>query len=457
MRWRTTLRRSKDVTEEIDAGVSRRDLISAGGASAALLVLSPRGLAAAPSAIALPAASQETATSGYGFLLTMSLLPAGTLTLTKVSADGATTIAEHLSKAVVSPDRESAVYAQGPVASPHHAPSAYSVLHGDQTAGRPPALHLTDLGNGPSFTNSCVLPGAQGVVVTCVDLANSTAVAPGGGKRPTQAFALHARFVTVSKASGTVSITLPVADGDFIGAEVVPIDDRHAAVITSGLTRKITGKANGPLPPNTSAHCFIVDTVRGRLSGHHRVLAGPGAAHNISWGNGVVARVVGGPEVELIYPSRPPVSYPAPLTRHARPYAPTGYADPASGTLVLFDFALARLLKLDLNTGQVTARSDVPLRREALPRVTRPAVDVDAEHRQLLLADPSNPRSGVWIVDLDKLAVADRWLSLMPVGDIRVIPAADRVVVRAPGSTTALLLDHNGQVAGNFGLAGQLI
>src|SRR5215472_17042209 len=334
MRWRTTLRRSKDVTEEIDAGVSRRDLISAGGASAALLVLSPRGLAAAPSAIALPAASQETATSGYGFLLTMSLLPAGTLTLTKVSADGATTIAEHLSKAVVSPDRESAVYAQGAVASPHHAPSAYSVLHGDQTTGRPPALHLTDLGNGPSFTNSCVLPGAQGVVVTCVDLANSTAVAPGGGKRPTQAFALHARFVTVGKASGTVSITLPVADGDFIGAEVVPIDDRHAAVITSGLTRKITGKANGPLPPNTSARCYIVDTVKGRLSGHHRVLAGPGAAHNISWGNGVVARVVGGPEVELIYPSLSPVSYPAPLARTARIYVPTGHADPAAGTLV---------------------------------------------------------------------------------------------------------------------------
>jgi hypothetical protein len=446
-----------DVTQGNDPGISRRALLNASGASAAMLVLAPLGSAKTPSVVPLPSSSPPPSTSGYGYLATLSLAPGGMLALTRVSADGGTVIADDLAKVVVSPDGESVAYAKSSSRGPLHAPVAYSVLNGHEPASRAFPLKLASLGSGPSFTNSCILPGDQNTVVTCCDSAHSSDITPGGGKQPTQAFSLLARTVIITTKSGSISLSLPVADGDFIGAEVVPIDNRYAVVITSGLTRKITGKSNGPSPPNTEAHCYIVDTLKGELNGRHAVHAGPGAADEITSGNGVFARVVGGARVELIYASRPPVSYEVPLARPARRYVSTGYANPAAGTLVLFDFALAELLKLDLDTGSVAARSVVPLTRQTPPRAARPAFGVDAGRGQLLLADPGNPKSGVWIVDLDRLTVTDRWLSLMPISDIRVVPGPDRVAVRSPGSSTALLVDHDGHVAGHFELSGQLV
>jgi hypothetical protein len=161
--------------------------------------------------------------------------------------------------------------------------------------------------------------------------------------------------------------------------------------------------------------------------------------------------------MELIYPSTSPTHYTAPLAARSRRYVPAGYADPTRGTLTLFDFAEGALLKLDLGTGQMQATSSLPLSASAASRVRRPAADVDTDRAQLLVADPSNPKSGVWVVDMPTLSVVDRWLSMMPVGDIRVLQGTDRVLVRSPGSTTALLVDHNGQVNGAFELVGQLV
>jgi hypothetical protein len=55
------------------------------------------------------------------------------------------------------------------------------------------------------------------------------------------------------------------------------------------------------------------------------------------------------------------------------------------------------------------------------------------------------------------LSLVDRWLSMMPIGDIRVLNGSDRVLVRGPGSMTALLVDHNGQMTGAFELAGPIV
>lgn len=436
-----------------DSAISRRNLLSAGGASAAILVLSPRG-AAVPSVIPIPSAAQAPATHGYAYLVTISPDADTTLSLTKVTGAGGAEVAAGLDKAVVSPDRQSVAYAQT-TQSPLQAPATYRALSGD-SAQSTWTFQLPGLGSGPSFTNSCVLPGRRSTVVTCCDLADSSVVEHTGDKKPGRAVTLRTRTVVIARASGIVSLPLPLAENGFIGAEVSPIDDRYAAVITSGLSRQVTGKAGRSAPPNTRALCHVVDTVKGEVCGSFPVLAGPGAASEISSGNGVIARVVGGPMVELIYPTRPPVTYEAPLVPTARRYVPAGHADPAAGTLVLFDFAAARLMRLDLGTGRITARGALPLTRDVLPRATRPASDVDPWNRQLLLADPGNARSGVWVVDLDTLTVADRWLSLLPVGDICVIPGTGRVAVRASGSATALLVDRNGRVSGHFGLTGKL-
>jgi hypothetical protein len=317
-----------------------------------------------------------------------------------------------------------------------------------------PALASTQ-----SFCQSCVLSGPSAPVVSCYDTVSVQGQTPAEQGVPgVPLYSLTSRTVVVTGSGGTVSLPIPVGANDVMGTEVVPIDDANVAVLTlAGVVPRVLAKQPQTAGPPSGAVCYIIDTTTGQITSSSPIYAGPGAAENLSVGNGVVARVVGGPTIELLSASGSPTHYAAPLAARSRRYVPAGYANPSAGTLTLFDFAEGALLQLDLGTGQTQATSSIPLSVSAASRARRPATDVDTDRGQLLLADPSNPKSGVWVVDMATLSVVDRWLSMMPVGDIRVLSATDRVLVRSPESTTALLVDHNGQVSGAFELAGQLV
>lgn len=437
--------------------MSRRSLLGAGGASMAMVVMSRLGDQSVPRSIGLPSNGAEPATPGVDFLVTIPSLADGQLAVTQVNPSGATMVADGLTTAVLSPDGQSAVYGTSP--TPTSAPPGLSVAQPQGTGRRTWSHGSPPLASSCSFSRTCVLSGPTGVAVSCYDsvdvqgYTSSERDAPGA-----PIYTLTGRVVVVANDGATVSLPLPVGANDVMGTEVLPIDDTNVAVITSAavVPRVLAKQPSAPGPPS-GASCYIIDTAAGQVTSTSPLNAGPGAGENLSVGNGVVVRVIGGPTIELISSSGPPIRYPAPLALRPRRYVPAGYGDPATGTLTLFDFAEGSLLQLELGTGQTQATSSIPLAASTASRLLRPAWDVDMQRGQLLLADPSNPKSGVWVVDMATLSVVDRWVSMMPVGDVRVLYGTDRVLVRGPGSTTALLLDHNGQVNGAFELAGQLV
>lgn len=439
------------------ARISRRSLLNAGGASMAMVVMSRLGDQTIARSIELPSTGAQPAAPGFDFLVSVPSPADGRFAITQVSASDATVVSQDLTTAVVSPDRRSAVY--GSSHSPTTAPPSLTVAQPEGGRFRAWTHHSPALPSTQSFCETCVLSGPSGAVVSCYDTVNVQGQSPAEHGAPgAPLYSLTGRTVVVTGPNGTVSLPLPVGPNDVMGTEIVPIDDTNVAILTSAavVPRVLTKQPQGTGPPSGSV-CHIINTATGQISSSAPVAAGPGAGENLSVGNGVVARLVGGPSVELIDASSSPIRYPAPLAARSRRYVPAGYANPATGTLTLFDFAEGALLSLELGTGQTRATSSIPLAVTAASRGRRPAADVDANRGQLLVADPSNSKSGVWVVDMASLSVVDRWVSMMPIGDIRVLYGTDRVLVRSPGSTTALLLDHNGQMNGAFELAGQLV
>jgi hypothetical protein len=418
----------------------------------AMVVMSRLGNQTIARSIELPSSGAQPAAPGFDFLVNIPSVANGRLAVTQVSASGATVMSQDLTTAAVSPDRQSAVYASSP--SPMTAPPALTVAQPEGSGYRAWTHQSPALGSAQSFCQTCVLSGPSGAVVSCYDTVSVEGQSPAGAPL----YSLTSRTVVVAGSNGTVKIPLPVGANDVMGTEVVPIDDVNVALITSAavVPRVLTKQPQGSGPPS-GALCYVVDTSTGQITGSSPVSAGPGSAEKLSVGNGVVARLVGGPSIELLSASGAPTNYPAPLEARSRRYVPAGYANPASGTLTLFDFAQGALLNLDLATGQTQATSSIPLAVAAASRVRRPAADVDTDRGQLLVADPSNPKSGVWVIDMATLSLVDRWLSMMPIGDIRVLNGSDRVLVRGPGSMTALLVDHNGQMTGAFELAGPIV
>jgi hypothetical protein len=423
----------------------------------AMVVMSHLGDQTVPRSIGLPSNGAEPATPGIDFLLTIPSLASGQYAVTQVNPSGATTVADGLTTVALSPDGQSAVYGSSP--TPTTAPPGLSVSQPEGTGHRTWSHGSPAMASNCSFSRTCVLSGPTGAAVSCYDSVDIQGyTAPERGARGAPLYTLTGRVVVVANDGGTQSIPLPVGANDVMGTEVLAIDDTNVAVITSAavVPRVLAKQPSAPGPPS-GASAYIIDSASGQITSTAPLNAGPGAAQNLSVGNGAVVRVIGGPTIEVISASGPPVRYPAPLAPRSRRYVPAGYGDPATGTLTLFDFAEGSLLQLDLGTGQTQATSSVPLVASTASRLLRPAWDVDMERGQLLLADPSNPKSGVWVVDMATLSVVDRWISMMPVGDVRVLYGTDRVLVRGPGSSTALLLDHNGQVNGAFELVGQLI
>lgn len=437
--------------------ISRRSLLNAGGASMAMVVMSRLGDQSVARSIELPSNGAQPAAPGFDFLVSIPSLADGQFAVTQVSASGATVMADGLTTAVTSSDRHSAIYGSSP--SPTVAPSAMTVAQPEGYGHRTWTHWSPQLPSSNSFCHVCVLSGPTSPVVSCYDAVSVRGMSPSQHGMPgAPLYSLTSRTVVVTRNSGAVSLPIPVGPNDLLGSEIVPIDDVNVAVITTtSVVPPTLAKQPQAVGPPSGASCYIVDTANAQITSQQPLYAGPGAAENLSVGNGVVARLVGGPTLELIYPSGAPTRYPAPLVARSRRYVPAGYANPATGSLTLFDFADGALRNLDLATGQTQATSSLPLSASTTSRAQRPASDVDTERLQLLVADPSNPKSGVWVIDMNTLSVVDRWLSMMPVGDIRVLSGTDRVMVRSPGSTTALLVDHNGQVNGAFELAGQLI
>jgi hypothetical protein len=440
-----------------DRRLSRRSLLNAGGTSMAVVVMSRLGDRSVARSIALQMSGANPAGPGSDLVITIPNPAEGLLTLTQVDASQVKVVAQGLSTAVLSPDGQAAAYGASP--SPMTAPSAVSVVQpqGDSSQTwnhKSPAFNTTH-----SFCRTCVLPGQSGVVVTCYDGVNVQGQTPiSRGLPGVRTYSLATRTVVVANSSGTVSLSLPVGPTDIMGTDVVPIDETNVAVFTlTGVVANTLAKQPRALGPPSGASYFVINTATSQVSGRFPSYAGPGAAEHLSVGNGMVARLVGGPNIELVSASGPPVHFPAPLVSRSRRYVPAGYADPQAGTLTLFDFADGTMQRLELASGQVQASSSIPLSVSGTSRARRPAADVDIARDQLLVADPSNPRSGVWVVDMQSLAVVDRWVSMMPVGDIRVLYGIDRVLVRAPQSTTALLLDHDGQISGALELEGQLV
>lgn len=440
------------------ARISRRSLLNAGGASMAMVVMSRLGDQTIARSIELPSTGAQPAAPGFDFLVSVPSPDDGLFAVTQVSASDATVMSQGLTMAVLSPDHRSAVY--GASSSTTTAPPSLTVAQPHGGGYRAWTHHSPALPTSRSFCETCVLSGPSGAVVSCYDTVNVQGYSPAQHGSPgAPLYSLTGRTVVVTGPNGTVSLPLPVGANDVMGTEVVPIDDTNVAILTSAavVPRTLTKQPPGTAGPPSGSLCHILNTATGQITTSAPVNAGPGAAENLSVGNGIVARLIGGPTIELLSASGSPIRYPAPLAARPRRYVPAGYANPATGTLTLFDFALGALLNLELATGKTQGTSSIPLAVTTAARARRPAADVDTERGQLLLADPSNSKSGVWVVDMASLSVVDRWLSMMPIGDIKVLYGTDRVLVRSPGSSTALLLDHNGQMTGAFELAGQLV